>query len=93
MEIHEIRKQIDEIDDVMLSLFLRRMELSKEIAAYKKSHGLPVADKQREREILAKVSENSGNMEPYACRLFTTLFQLSKACQSELLSEEDRHTL
>lgn len=90
MEKDEIRKQIDEVDDRMLSLFLKRMELSGEMAAYKKSRGLPVADKQREREILANISEKSGDMEPYAYHLFTTLFQLSKARQNDLLSGKSK---
>jgi chorismate mutase/prephenate dehydratase len=90
LKIPEIRKQIDDVDDTILSLFLKRMELTGEIAENKKSHGLPIADRQREREILAKISEKSGIMEPYAYFLFTTIFQLSKSRQSELLSASTR---
>lgn len=86
MNISEIREQINEVDDNILSLFLKRMELTGEVAEYKKSMELPIADRQREREILARISENSGNMEPYAYFLFTTIFQISKSRQSELLS-------
>lgn len=86
MKLPEIRKQIDEVDDNILSLFLKRMELTGEVAENKKSQGLPIADRQREREILAKISEKSGSMEPYAYFLFTTIFQISKSRQSELLS-------
>ncbi|PKM73558.1 MAG: bifunctional chorismate mutase/prephenate dehydratase [Firmicutes bacterium HGW-Firmicutes-16] len=86
MDKTEIRKQIDEVDDSMLSLFLKRMELADEMGAAKKNLGLPTFDREREREILAKVSEKSGNMEPYAFNLFSTLFKLSKSRQNELLS-------
>lgn len=86
MNISEIREQINEVDDNILSLFLKRMELTGEVAEYKKSMELPIADRQREREILARISGNSGNMEPYAYFLFTTIIQISKSRQSELLS-------
>lgn len=85
MEISEIRSKLDQIDDRLLSLFLERMELAGEVAAYKESHGLPIFDSQREREILSKVSEKSGEMEPYAYYLFSALMKLSKSRQSTLL--------
>ncbi|NLV86809.1 MAG: bifunctional chorismate mutase/prephenate dehydratase [Clostridiales bacterium] len=86
MDKIEIRKQIDEADDGILSLFLKRMELADKMAAAKKELGLPIPDREREREILAKVSEKSGDMEPYAYYLFSALFKLSKTRQNELLS-------
>ena len=42
MELDELRQQINEIDDEMLELFLRRMDISESIASYKKEHGLPM---------------------------------------------------
>jgi chorismate mutase/prephenate dehydratase len=86
MEMTEIRKQIDEVDEGLLALFLRRMELSEAAASYKNEHALPVLDRQREREILAKVAEQAGDRELYAYHLFTTLIQLSKARHNELFS-------
>ena len=60
MELSEIRTKIDAVDDQLLDLFLQRMELSEEVAAYKNEHNLPILNKAREREILAKVTEKSG---------------------------------
>ncbi|MBQ2720656.1 MAG: chorismate mutase, partial [Clostridia bacterium] len=42
MDLSEIRKKIDEIDSKLLPLFLERMNLSAEVAAYKKANNLPV---------------------------------------------------
>ena len=56
MELSEIRTKIDAVDDQLLDLFLQRMELSEEVAAYKNEHNLPILNKAREREILAKVT-------------------------------------
>ena len=61
MDLSEIRKKIDDIDSRLLPLFLERMQISGEVAEYKKAHGLPVLNKQREREILEKVMEQSGD--------------------------------
>ena len=47
MNLEDLRMQIDEIDDRMLELFRERMEISKQIAAYKQQHNLPILDNQR----------------------------------------------
>ena len=41
MELSEIREKIDAVDDQLLDLFLERMHLSEEVAAYKNEHRLP----------------------------------------------------
>lgn len=86
MDLTEIRNRIDEIDDQLLSLFLERMECAEEVAKYKKANNLPILNKTREREILASVQEKAGDKALYAHHLFSTLMELSKASQSELLS-------
>ena len=86
MELSDIRNRIDELDDQMLTLFLERMGLAEQVAAYKKEHHLPIMNRGREREILAKVGRQAGEKEKYAHHLFTTFFQLAKARQAELLS-------
>lgn len=85
MELSEIRTKIDAVDDQLLELFLQRMQLSDEVAAYKNEHRLPILNKQREREILAKVTEKSGDKERYAYHLFSTLFELARSRQAELI--------
>ena len=90
MELSEIREQINTVDEQLLSLFLQRMELSEAVAAYKNEHHLPILNKQREREILAKVTEQSGDKERYAYHLFSTLLELSRSRQAELISAPTR---
>ena len=55
MDLKDYRKQIDEIDDQMVDLFRRRMEVASAIAEYKKQRGMQVLDATREREKLADV--------------------------------------
>ena len=90
MEIEQIREQIDTIDSQLLKLFLERMHLGDAIASYKRERNLPVLNKTREREILARVQSEAGEMEPYAYQLFTTLIELNKVRQTELYSPPSR---
>ncbi|MBM6909352.1 bifunctional chorismate mutase/prephenate dehydratase [Oscillibacter valericigenes] len=90
MELSEIRKKIDAVDDQLLDLFLQRMDLSEEVAAYKNEHHLPILNKERERAILAKVTERSGEKERYAYHLFSTLFELARSRQAELIDAPTR---
>ena len=57
MELSDIREKINAVDDQLLSLFMQRMDLAEEVAAYKNEHSLPILNKAREREILANVME------------------------------------
>ncbi len=90
MDIAEIRELIDRVDEEILKLFIERMRLSERVAQYKTENALPVLNKAREREILAKVQEKSGDLEPYAHRLFHDLIELSKARQGELFRRSSK---
>lgn len=90
MDLNGIRNQIDRVDGEILKLFLERMRLGEEVAVYKKDNALPVVNKAREREILARVQAEAGDMEPYAYQLFTTLMELSKVRQTLLTAGPSR---
>ena len=90
MELSEIREKIDTVDDQLLKLFLERMSLAEEVAAYKNEHHLPILNKERERAVLARVMEQSGEKERYAYHLFSTLFELARSRQAELISDPTR---
>ncbi len=90
MDLTEIRNQIDRVDGEILKLFLERMRLGEEVAVYKKDNALPVVNKAREREILARVQAEAGDMEPYAYQLFSTLMELSKVRQTLLTADPSR---
>ena len=60
MELSEIRKDIDAIDEELVKLFCQRMALSAKVADYKKANNLPILVPAREREILKDVAEKAG---------------------------------
>ncbi|MBR6187083.1 MAG: chorismate mutase [Clostridia bacterium] len=87
-DLKDIRKELDAIDDQLIRLFSQRMDLSREVAAYKKAHALPILDTGREREIINRVSLKAGEgREHYAKLLYQTLFSVSKAYQAGQLFE------
>ncbi len=92
MDINEIRTKINGVDDEILALFLERMELAGEVAAYKAECSLPITDRERERALLKRIRENAPGFEGYAGKLFSTLISLSKAHQRELCAHGDSKT-
>ena len=55
MEIEKRRKEIDNVDDEILELFIKRIKIVKKVAAYKKKNALPVQNSAREKELLHRL--------------------------------------
>lgn len=84
MELTELRKQIDEIDDQLVRLFCQRMDISAQVADYKKEHNLPILVPARERTILQEVAQKSGpELANYTRALYAMIFELSRSYQSK----------
>ena len=84
MDLTEIRTEIDKIDDELVRLFCARMDLSAQVADYKKTNNLPIFVPARERAILQKVAEKAGpEMENYTRVMYSMLFELSRSYQSK----------
>ena len=89
MELSEIRKEIDAVDEEMTKLFVRRMACADQVAAAKRGTGKPVLDPGREREILAKVAERVGPaLESEGKLLFSTLLSVSRGRQRAQLADD-----
>jgi chorismate mutase len=52
MNLVELRKQIDEVDQQLLSALQRRMELVQQVGMFKKQNNLPPLDQKRWQEVL-----------------------------------------
>jgi len=84
MDIQDMRKEIDAIDDQLVQLFKQRMDVAAQIADYKKAENLPIFVPAREREKLADVAEKAGtDMANYTRVLYSMLFELSRSYQSK----------
>lgn len=83
MDLKEIRKKIDIIDDEILKLFTERMETVKDVAEYKKANNLPTLNSQRERDIIARVTDGMDDeMASYTKSLYSTMFEVSRSYQN-----------
>ncbi|EKS18754.1 chorismate mutase [Streptococcus sp. F0441] len=55
MDLDSIRQEIDQIDDQIVKLLEKRMQLVEGVVAYKKASGKPILDTKREEVIFEKV--------------------------------------
>ena len=85
MELKDLRNEIDAIDDQLVQLFAKRMDVSARIAGVKKEKSMPIFVPAREREKLADVAEKAGpEMSNYTRVLYSMLFELSRSYQNKL---------
>ena len=83
MELNEIRRDIDAIDDELVRLFARRMACSAEIARTKQQTGRAIRDHARERAIVNRLTAAAGDeLAPYVRALYAQVFDLSRSYQS-----------
>ena len=84
MDIKELRNEIDSIDEELVKLFCRRMDVAAQVADYKHENNLPILVPARERDVLSNVAQKAGDeMGNYARVLYSTLFELSRGYQSK----------
>ena len=89
MTLEEARKEIDAIDDQLVTLFQARMDVAANIAKIKMEQNLPVYHAGREREKLADVAGKSRDeMKEYTRVLYTQLFELSRTYQDKLMGKD-----
>lgn len=86
--LERARKEINEVDEGMRQLFLRRMEAARLVAAYKQDHGMPILDEKREEEVILR---NSAQVEDDQLRGHYTQFlrgtmAVSRAYQRQLIA-------
>ena len=89
MDLQDLRRQIDKIDNDLVRLFQERMDMSAEIAKFKQEHNVPIYDPAWERQKLYDISlkVKEGRV-AYVTALYSLLFELSRADQERLLRPE-----
>ena len=86
LDLEKIRLQINGIDDELVRLFSKRMELSGLVAEYKKANNKPVFDPARERAIVKRITENMDEEKTsWVSMLYNTIFEISRAKQNKML--------
>ncbi|HKL74057.1 MAG TPA: prephenate dehydratase domain-containing protein [Clostridia bacterium] len=83
MNIEELRKEIDNLDDEIACLYDKRMEIVKEIGMEKALDNKNVLDTSREKEVINRVTKQvKPEIKVFTKMLYTTIFDTSKAYQS-----------
>ncbi|MCD7890442.1 MAG: chorismate mutase [Ruminococcus sp.] len=90
MDLKQLRGKIDDIDGQILSLFLERMEVCRDVADYKRENNLPVFQGGREDEVISHIKAMTGDpaLEDGTAALFTTIMDISKHLQNQSLLRE-----
>ena len=73
MEIKDLRREIDEVDDELLMLLNRRAALALEIGKLKRVANLPLLDPSRERYVIERACRS--NRGPFDTPAVTRLFR------------------
>lgn len=82
MNLDEYRNNIDKIDNDILNLFIKRMQLCTDIAEYKKSHNLPILNSEIEISIINnRLSNSPNNIHEYVKAFFSNILEISKCHQ------------
>jgi len=81
--ILQLRNEIDNLDEEIIQLLKKRMRISKEVGQLKEKLDIPIEDKEREKEIIDRLTTQAGKnlSEGQLIRIFTAVFKSSKQVQ------------
>ncbi|MDD6023223.1 MAG: chorismate mutase [Oscillospiraceae bacterium] len=84
-----LRGAIDEIDNQIVHLFSRRMDVTRRVGEYKQKNGIPVLDSGREHEVLEKKAAlvDDVKMKTGVTLLYETIMGISRRQQREIVRE------
>ncbi|KGM36447.1 chorismate mutase [Streptococcus sinensis] len=77
MNLEEIRQEIDRVDDALVALLEKRMNLVRQVVDFKKSTGKAVLDNKREEVIISRVADKVENKD-YQAAIVATFSDILK---------------
>ena len=86
-ELEKARQIINQVDKEMAELFVKRMQAAKQVARYKREHGLQVFDAVREAEVIKRNSEmiDDETLKSYYVEFLQNNMNVSKTYQHRIL--------
>ncbi len=90
-KLDEYRKTIDQIDQEIIELYEKRMDIVKLVSIYKKENKLSTLDSSREKVMLEKNLKKIKNKDysKYYIDILTSFIKASKLYQEDLKKNED----
>lgn len=89
--LETLREEINRIDENIITLLSKRMEVAKSIAALKKAKGISVEDRDREKILFIKLEREARRnniSEEFVSEVFGLIVSHSKLIQSKILEEK-----
>lgn len=87
-KINKLREEIDKLDEFLVYLLFKRLELVEKIGELKKKYNIPLYVPEREKEIIKKCIEFSKNFNlsnKFIELIFKTVFNESKLIEQNVL--------
>lgn len=78
-----LRKKIDNIDDNIVALLLKRFKVVRKLGKLKKKQNLKIVNKNREKEILLRIKNKAKNKkeQDYLSGIFSSIISNSRKLQ------------
>lgn len=87
MDLNDIRKEIDVIDDELIRLLEKRMDCAKAVGEYKQKHNIPILDQKRQQEILDTVEKKCSKYKSQIKFLFEDIMNVSRMSQTRIVGD------
>jgi monofunctional chorismate mutase len=94
MELDEIRKKLDTIDENIVRLIAERLSYAPKIAAYKQKNNMPIYDKNREDQITRSkrlLAEELGADPKLIEKVFAAIMETSRNIQEQSRDNTKNH--
>jgi chorismate mutase len=93
-DLHQRRRQIDQLDTELLRLLNQRAALACELASIKKSSGLAVYDGRREQQILDRIcGQNPGPLDSEGLiSIFRCIIRESRKLEETSMQQLDKNS-
>ena len=85
-ELESLREKIDSIDRKIVRLLEERMEISRQVGAYKSANNLPILDREREKDVIQSRADMLENREyeNAVTEIFEHIMRISRECQGRV---------
>lgn len=84
------REEINDVDQQIVKLLAQRFRAVTQVNEYKCTHHLPILDRQREQQVLAKIAKQPIDPEltPYLQEIFKSIMTQSRQYQATRRKED-----
>lgn len=89
LDLPQLRQRIDQLDHEIARLLTERMEISGEVAVYKKANNLPIYHPEREKLVIEKVCAlTKPEYRESLANIYQCIMDQSKKAQKALIESE-----